>query len=177
MPIVTINKKTIHKYSEEELKDWIKYFNKHLANKAQNISANEENDGVTINGGIPIDAFEGEFIKDSLNFLNRLADKKINGSKIVNDYLRRHGEENKSVSKFPCQQCEYQANSADHLKDHVEGKHGTEKKYSCPQCDHKTKAKDYLRRHIRNKHKGIEYQCQECDYKACLLYTSDAADE
>ena len=81
MPIVTINKKTIHKYTGEELKDWIKYFNKHLANKAQNISANEEDDGVTINCGIPINRFGVEFIKDSLKFLERLVDKKIEDEK------------------------------------------------------------------------------------------------
>ena len=81
MPIVTINKKTIHKYSGEELKDWIKYFKKYLANKAQNISANEEDDGVTINCGIPINRFGVEFIKDSLKFLERLVDKKIEDEK------------------------------------------------------------------------------------------------
>ena len=73
MPIVTINKKTIHKYSEEELKDWIKYFNKHLANQYSPTSeyeANEEDDSVTING-IPINRFSGEWITDSIKYLNK----------------------------------------------------------------------------------------------------------
>ena len=166
MPVAVkfINNRSIFNYPGEELKDWIKYFEKYLANQA-------EDDAVTING-TPIDEFERECIKSSLRFLERLADKRINGSKIVNDCLRRYGtlivkdvEENKSERKFPCQQCEYQANKKDHLKNHVESKHG-EEIFSCPQCDLKTTANDYLRRHVRSKHKGIEYQCQECVYKA-----------
>ena len=73
MPIVTINKKPIHKYSEEELKDWIKYFNKHLANQYSPTSeyeANEKDDSVTING-IPINRFSGEWITDSIKYLNK----------------------------------------------------------------------------------------------------------
>ena len=166
MPVAVkfINNRSIFNYPGEELKDWIKYFEKYLANQA-------EDDAVTING-TPIDEFERECIKSSLRFLERLADKRINGSKIVNECLRRYGtlivkdvEENKSERKFPCQQCEYQANKKDHLKNHVESKHG-EEIFSCPQCDLKTTANDYLRRHVRSKHKGIVNQCQECDYKA-----------
>ena len=53
----------IHKlFQNFILKGWIKYFNKYLANQAQNISANEEND-------------------DDLKFLNRPVDKKIDDEK------------------------------------------------------------------------------------------------
>ena len=112
MPIVTINKKTIHKYTGEELKDWIKYFNKHLANKAQNISANEEDDGVTINCGIPINRFGVEFIKDSLKFLERLADKKIEDEK-----------RKSSKKKYQCQHCDYQVTQPTNLRKHIQSKH------------------------------------------------------
>ena len=40
------------------------------------------------------------------------------------------------VSKFPCQQCNYQAKRLAHLQVHVEAIHGTVK-YSCPQCNYK----------------------------------------
>ena len=52
----------ISDFSAEEIKGWIKYFNKYLANQAQNISANEQND-------------------DDLKFLNRPVDKKIDDEK------------------------------------------------------------------------------------------------
>ena len=86
MPIVTINKKPIHKYSEEELKDWIKYFNKHLANQYSPTSeyeANEKDDSVTING-IPINRLSGEWITDSIKYLNKhLVNREIDRSAIV----------------------------------------------------------------------------------------------
>ena len=68
------------------------------------------------------------------------------------------------VSKFPCQQCNYQAKRLAHLQVHVEAIHGTVK-YSCPQCNYKTTSNDYLKRH-KDIHMGLNYPCQECDYTA-----------
>ena len=65
----------IHKlFQNFILKGWIKYFNKYLANQAQNISANEEND-------------------DDLKFLNQPVDKKLMMKKKTID------EENNDVTK------------------------------------------------------------------------------
>ena len=53
--IVDINDKSIFDYSKEELQNWIEYFENY---QAQNISANEQTDGVIING-ISIDQWKG----------------------------------------------------------------------------------------------------------------------
>jgi len=70
----------IHKlFQNFILKGWIKYFNKYLANQAQNISANEEND-------------------DDLKFLNRPVDKKIDDEKRKSS-KKTIDEENNDVTK------------------------------------------------------------------------------
>ena len=76
MCIVDINDKSISDYSEEEVKNFINYFENY---QAQNISANEQNDGVIING-ISIDQWkEGGWMKDVIKHLNKhLVNRKLN---------------------------------------------------------------------------------------------------
>ena len=62
--IVDINDKNISDYSKEELQNWIEYFENY---QAQNISANEQNDGVIING-VPINQWKG-WMKEVIKIL------------------------------------------------------------------------------------------------------------
>ena len=70
--------------SEEEIKDWIKYFENY---QAQNISANEQN--------------------DDLKFLNRLVDKKIDdekrksSKKTIDEEMNKRKKIAKSVNNVP----------------------------------------------------------------------------
>ena len=72
----------IHKlFQNFILKGWIKYFNKYLANQAQNISANEQN--------------------DDLKFLNRLVDKKIDDEKRKSSKKTIDEEKNDVINPIP----------------------------------------------------------------------------
>ena len=64
--------------SEEEIKDWIKYFENY---QAQNISANEQN--------------------DDLKFLNRLVDKKIDDEKRKSSKKTIDEEKNDVINPIP----------------------------------------------------------------------------
>ena len=64
--------------SEEEIKDWIKYFENY---QAQNISANEQN--------------------DDLKFLNRLVDKKIDDEKRKSSKKTIDEEKNDVINSIP----------------------------------------------------------------------------
>ena len=80
-------------------------------------------------------------------------------------YSRTLDDQKPEVKKYPCQQCEYQANQLGHLKHHIKVKHDGFK-YQCQQCDYQTSWTKNLRQHIKVKHEGIKYQCQQCDFQA-----------
>ena len=68
--------------------------------------------------------------------------------------------------KHPCDQCDYAATQSSHLKEHKDSVH-LKIKYQCDKCDYTAKCVSLLRHHKEFKHEGICINsCNECDYKA-----------
>ena len=86
------------------------------------------------------------------------------------NYQVKSNKSNKTVamnnkSKFPCQQCDYQATTGGNLQMHVLSIHEGVK-YPCEQCDYQATTTSALKIHVQFKHEGIKYPCEQCDYQA-----------
>ena len=69
------------------------------------------------------------------------------------------------LTKHGCNQCDYQATTQSHLKQHIQSKHEGVK-YACDQCDYQAIYQTTLTRHIQSKHEGVKYAYDQCDHQA-----------
>jgi KRAB domain-containing zinc finger protein len=84
--------------------------------------------------------------------------------KSANRYsLNVHMEKHKGMT-FSCDQCDYTSNGKLHLRNHIKNMH-IKKPDACPWSECEFTSKN-LRQHINFKHKGINFPCEQCDYKA-----------
>jgi len=67
--------------------------------------------------------------------------------------------------KFPCNECEYKAQTPGNLKRHRLSKHSGER-VPCLLCGKDFASKDGLKVHHQNKHEGLMFGCQLCDHEA-----------
>ena len=79
---------------------------------------------------------------------------------------------------YPCDICDYVAESKVNLIIHIETKHRkNSSQYNktptmCDQCDHISSSKGNLKIHIEGKHNtSIEYSCDFCDNKSLSKYS------
>ena len=102
-------------------------------------------------------------------------------------------EKNNANRKFPCNQCDSQYNTIQHLQEHTDVQHDglrvscnicsqqfTKKfhlgvhiqlvhqgvRYPCDQCNKQYTTKRKLEEHIMIKHEGLRFHCSQCTYKA-----------
>ena len=73
--------------------------------------------------------------------------------------------------KYPCDQCGYRARQKSNLQKHTQRKHKKEakhKKFQCEVfgCTFESDSKQGTLRHIRSIHEGVNYPCDQCEYKA-----------
>ena len=63
--------------------------------------------------------------------------------------------------QYLCNECNYAATRAAHLRQHKESKHEGIR-YPCSECDYVATRAECLKRHKKSKHEGISYPCSEC---------------
>ena len=66
---------------------------------------------------------------------------------------------------YPCNDCEYVAKRAYHLKRHVENKH-TGVRHPCSECEFVATRADNLKIHVASKHNGVIYPCSQYEHAA-----------
>ena len=67
-----------------------------------------------------------------------------------------------------CNQCNYQCNVRQTLKQHINSKH-LKITYKCDQCDLEFMYSRWLRKHKVIKHLGLTHNCDQCDSKLTTL--------
>jgi len=70
----------------------------------------------------------------------------------------------KPVGTFSCDECEYTANYARHIKRHKQIKHLDRVRYPCDECAYSATRPDHLKRHRETQHVGLKYPCDLCEF-------------
>ena len=73
----------------------------------------------------------------------------------------------KIVRKYNCEDCEYETNRPDNLREHQKENHGVRERFPCSECDASLSSRKNVLKHIRYFHrKNIKlYLCSSCDFE------------
>ena len=82
--------------------------------------------------------------------------------------LKNHMESFHAQDVIQCGMCDFRTKSKVHATKHKAEKHNGIK-YTCNECDYESEVLDELRNHQNgNKHQGMKYKCHSCKYRATL---------
>ena len=79
-----------------------------------------------------------------------------------------------TLTRFPCEQCNYKGTTTGNLRRHIRFQHPTKDeilnsengKYKCDQCEYTGRKLSTLKRHKVVLHEAVTYPCGQCEYAA-----------